>query len=101
EHHAGALAQRADGLDGAVQVRARLDVDPDDVGPGLGVALDVAVGVVDHQVHVERPGGHAAQGLDHGRPDGQVGHEVPVHHVHVDVVGAALVHGAHLLAQPG
>ena len=40
--------------DGAVQVRAGLGVDGDEVGAGLGEGFEEGVGGRDHQVHVER-----------------------------------------------
>ena len=42
-----------------------------------------------------------AQGLDHRRADGQVGHEMPVHHIDVDPVGTGFVDGTNLFAQLG
>ena len=43
----------------------------------------------------------AAQRSDHVGPDGEVRHEMPVHHVDVDPVGAGRFHRAHLLAELG
>ena len=42
-----------------------------------------------------------AQRLHHRRADREVGHEMAVHHVDVDPVGAGRVDRAHFLAQPG
>ena len=97
----GARARLADVCQGPVQVRAGLDVDGDSVRSSGGEGVDEGVGRLDHQVDVERQAGRGANGLDHHRADGEVGHEVPVHHVHVDPVGAGLLHGADLLAEPG
>jgi hypothetical protein len=99
EHRDGPLAELADRPERAVQVGAGLDVDADAVGPGLGVVGDPAIGLLDHQVDDERAGRDLAQRRDHHRADRQVGHEVPVHHVDVDVVGAADVAGADLVAE--
>jgi hypothetical protein len=63
--------------------------------------LDEGVDRRDHQVHVEDALGVRAQRRHHVGAKGDVGHEVPVHHVDVDVVGAGLGHPAHLLAQTG
>src|SRR5690606_8605458 len=50
---------------------------------------------------VERKAGVRAQGFHHVRADGQVGHEMAVHDVDVDPVGARRLQGADLLAQLG
>ena len=55
--------------------------------PGLGVARRPAVGVVDHQVHVERERRDLLQPLDHPQAEGEVRHEVVVHDVDVHEVG--------------
>ena len=78
-----------DVLEGAVQVAADLLVDGDHVGAGLGEGGDEGVGVLDHQVAVERELGDGADGLDHGRAEGDVGDEVAVHDVDVDDGAAA------------
>ena len=78
-----------DVLEGAVQVAADLLLDGDHVGAGLGEGGDEGVGILDHQVAVERELGDRADGLDHGRAEGDVGDEVAVHDVDVDDGAAA------------
>ena len=72
---------------GVGDVRRGLGVERDRVGAGLHELGDVALGALDHQVHVEhRPRRVrllAQRGHDQ-RPDRDRRHEVPVHHVHVD-----------------
>ena len=41
------------------------------------------------------------QRLHDVRADGDVGHEMAVHHVDMDPVGAGVIDRAHLFAQPG
>ena len=101
ERHAGLLAERADRLQRAVDVRARLDVHGDDVGAGLGEGLEIGIAGRDHQVHVEHLPGVRAQRLHHVRADGDIRHEVAVHDVDVDPVGAGGIDRAHLLAELG
>ena len=60
EHDAGLDAERLDRVNRAVQVGQHLDVHRDHRRARLGERLDVAVGVGDHQVHVER---HACDAL--------------------------------------
>ena len=72
-----------------------LQMDGQQVGPRLGKVLDVAQGLVDHQVHIQEHVGALADGLDHRDADGDVGHKAAVHHVHVEVIG-----GGHLFNVP-
>ena len=101
ERDAGLLAERADRLQRAVDVRPGLDVHGDDVGAGLGEGFEIGIARRDHQVHVERLSGVRAQRLHDVGTDRDVGHEVPVHHVDMDPVGAGGIDRAHLLAEPG
>ena len=71
----------------------------DVVGARLGVRRRPPVGVVDHQMAVHRDVGPLEQALHHRQPDGQVRHEVVVHHVDMHPVGA--VHGRRLVGRAG
>src|SRR5207248_7840488 len=70
-------------LSGAVD----LDVHRASVRTRVGERLEVVAGVVDHEVTIEVERGVGAQRLHDWRPDGEVGHEVAVHHVDVEQVG--------------
>jgi len=48
---------------------------------------------------VERLGAVRAKRLHHGGSDRQIGHEMPVHHIDVDPVGAGLIDRANFLAE--
>ena len=99
DHHASGFPELVDLLDGAVEVGAGLGVHADSVGALARVVGDRAFRFLDHQVHVE---GAIGGGRDRGqerRPDRQVRHEVPVHHVDVDPVGAGLAHEANLFRE--
>ena len=50
EHHAGPLAQLADVLQRAVDMRARFGMHGDAVGAGLGERLQIGIGRRDHQM---------------------------------------------------
>ena len=87
EGDAGELAGLVGLLDEAVRVGRGLPVEGHDARLRVEVLVDALVGVVDHEVHVERHlrgGGDGAHvdGAERDRRD-----EVAVHHVDVQVVG--------------
>ena len=99
EGDAGLLAERADRLQRAVDMRARLDMHGDDVGAGLGEGFQIGVAWRDHQVHVEQLPAVWAQRLHDVGADRDVGHEMAVHDVDMDPVGPGGIDRAHLLAE--
>ena len=86
EHEPDAHVARAQVVEQRTGI-AELDVHDAAVGAGVGEVGDQHAGVVDHQVAVEEQVGVCAQRLHHRRTDGEVGHEVAVHHVDVQEVG--------------
>ena len=62
-------------------------------------AVKVVVRVVEHQAHVQRDGRDPVNGAHHRRANRQVGHEVAVHHVDVQQVGAATLDGGDVLPE--
>ena len=77
----------------------RLGVDGNHVRARTREVLDVAVGTVDHEMHVHRAGGHTPHRVGDKGPYRDVGHEMPVHDVDVDPLRAGLVDRAHLASQ--
>ena len=73
-----------DHADGRVQVPARFLVDRNLVGAGIDENRRVFVRVFDHQVKIESQIGDLADALDHRRTKGQIRHEMPVHHIHME-----------------
>ena len=80
-------------------MRARFDMDGDVIGAGLGEGFEIRIAGRDHQVHVERLFGVRPDRLDDIRPDRDVGHEMAVHDVDMDPVGAGGIDRAHFFAQ--
>ena len=66
---------------------------------GLGERVDVAIGLADHQVDVERHRDDALERGDDRRSDRDVRDEMTVHHVDVDQIGAAAFDGGNRLAE--
>ncbi len=86
-------------LERVVHVRSGLPVHGDRVRAGVGEVLDVALGALDHQVHVEHPAASCTcsrSAFTISGPDRDRRHEVAVHHVHVDHPRA----GVHHLLRP-
>ena len=96
EGNARTTARRLDLLDDAVRVTRCLDMKGDDVRPRARKALDVRLGVLDHQMHVKDRLGHLAQALDHTCAHRDVRHKRPIHHVNVDVLCSRLLDAAYL-----
>ena len=61
----------------------------------------VTVRVLDHQVNVQGHPGDLAKRRHHRRTKGEIGHEMPVHHVHMEHPAAGGFELRHLLAQAG
>jgi hypothetical protein len=77
----------------------RLGLHRDDVPTRLCESFNVRVARLDHQVAVEGLVDMRAQRRDELRPEGDVRHEMSVHHVEVDPVGAGRRDVAHFLAE--
>ena len=78
---------------------AGLVVDTHPVGPRIGKRLDEVVWIVDHHVAVDRQLRHLAQRFQHRRPDRQVGHKMPIHHIEVYDGTAARLGSLDLIGQ--
>src|SRR5208337_3051766 len=85
----------------AVEMFRRLDVDGDVVAARLGEGFQIGVARFDHQVTIEHLVGMWPKRCDERRPEGDVVHEMPVHHVEVNPIGAGRGDVAHLLAEFG
>ena len=70
----------------------------DDVGPTLGKVWNDRIHGLYHQMDVKRFFGVGLDGGYHRWPDSEIGHEVVVHHIDVDVIGPGRIHGPDLFA---
>ena len=61
-------------------------MDGDTVGPGFDEVKDLIFGTLDHEVGLDREGGHAANGLGHLCAEGDRRNEVSIHHVECDPI---------------
>jgi hypothetical protein len=71
------------------------------IGPGLREFVDKEIGIRNHQVCLQRQARHSPQRPDDRCTHGNIGHEMSVHHVNVDTVGACALSLGYLLAQAG
>ena len=85
----------------AVQVAVGLDVYLYRLRAGLGELLEVEVGTRHHEMHVAVEAGRDALRERHYvRPEREVGHEVRVHDVEVERLGAGCLRTENLVRQP-
>ena len=91
-HDARLRPELANERDRAMQMTDGFDVHRHHAGAGGHELLDVAIGLLDHQVHIQRSRGHAPDRPHDRGTDGDVGNEVTVHHVDVDQISAAPFH---------
>ncbi len=71
-----------------------------EIGPGINKFLDIATGVIDHQVDVEEESVLLATPANDRWSEGDVGDKVSVHDVPVDPFDPCLFKGCELFAQP-
>ncbi len=76
-------------------------MDGDPVGSGLGEGFQIAVGIFDHQMHVQYPGRYLTRRLDHQRANGDIGDKMPIHDIDMDNLSTGLIHGPDLISQSG
>ena len=72
-----------------MQMRQHLDVHRQHRRAGLDERFGVAIGIGNHQVHVERHLGHPLDRFDDRRPYRDVRHKMAVHHIHMDEISAS------------
>lgn len=80
----------AGATEGRGNVVISLDVDGNEVGPGFDEAGQVVIGPGNHEVDVEKDVVGGVDGGDHGRAEGNVVHEVPIHDVEVHPIGSGV-----------
>ena len=97
----GLGALRADRLQGAVNMRACLKMGGDHICTRLGIGLNVRINGRDHQMDIHHRLHMGAKRLHGGRAKGEVGHEMPVHDIHVNPIRALRLNRADLSAEIG
>jgi hypothetical protein len=101
ERHAGLQPERADRLQRAVQMHPGFHRHGDAVDTGAGEGLQIGINRADHQMRVEALAAVAADRPHQFGAEGDVGDEMPVHHIEMDPVRPGRVGGAHLLTEAG
>ena len=86
-------------LDGAIQVRTGFHMNRNYIGAGTGKIFDICVGVVNHQMHIERQVSCFPYGLNNHWPNSDIGDKMSVHHIHMDPVCARLFNLFHFIRQ--
>src|SRR5262249_39148965 len=91
--HAHLFPERADRLQGTMDMRPGLDVHRDTVRARFGESLQIRIARRNHQVHIERLSGVTADRLDDVGPYGNVWNKMTVHDIDMDPVGAGSING--------
>ena len=84
-----------------MNVRAGLHMDRNRIRSRLSERREIRVGRRDHQMNVEHLVAVGSERFHHIGPEGDVRHEMPVHHVEMNPVRPRLGHRANLLAKGG
>jgi len=71
------------------------------VGAGVGEFIQEEIRGGNHQMGFQAQARYLAERFDDRRAHRNVGHEMAVHHVHVDAVSSTAFSFGHLLAQAG
>src|SRR5664279_1583 len=101
EDHADLHTVAANQFQGAVQVAAHFLMHRDPVGPGVGESRNVVVGILNHQMTVQRNIHGFTQRRDHRRPNRDIGHKVAIHDIHMEQGGATSHRLVGILGQAG
>jgi hypothetical protein len=75
-----------------VQVWAGFDMDSQDISPGRGEIAQVPIRLTDHQVHIDDSliaSGDWPYRVDDERPNCNVGNEVPIHYIDMNILGTS------------
>ena len=99
--HPSPFAQCLDALYGAVQIGVAFPVHEKRIGPRFDKLLQEKVWVRNHYMGLQVQARHPPQRSDDRRPHRDVGHEVSIHHVHVDTVSPGLLSLSHLFTPDG
>ena len=82
-----------------MQMRPGLGMHQQVVGAGIGECRDEGIDRRNHQMHIERQLGVRAQAAQDGRAEADVRHEMAVHHVEMQPVGARRLDRRHFVSQ--
>jgi len=83
----------------AMQMTTCLVMDADPVRARFGKIGDQCVGILDHQMAIQRQPRCFAQRAHHRRANRDVGHEMTIHHIYMDEGAAATLRRLHRIGQ--
>ena len=69
---------------------SRFRMEGDHLHPSLRQILEVDFRMLGHEMHIERKCRMLSEGFDDGASEGQIRHEMSVHHIQMDKIRAAL-----------
>ena len=80
--------------------RFRLHVNRNRIGAGLNKARRVVIGVLDHQMHIQRQLRFFAHNANNFRPERNVIDEMSVHNVAMNPISPGLLDAMNFVSQP-
>ena len=82
-----------------MKMRTGFNVDGEIVGSCFGKLRDEGIGIGDHQMNVKRQFRDFFQAFNDGWPDGQIRHEMAVHHIDMQEIGTRSLHCGDFVGQ--
>ena len=71
-----------------VKMNAGLILHSQVIGSHIAESVKIPVRIYNHQVNIKRDAGDFTQGNNYRKTNGYIGHEMAVHHIHVNVISA-------------
>ncbi|MMZ63282.1 hypothetical protein D1872_255270 [compost metagenome] len=88
-------------MNNAVQVHASLGVHGNHMSACFGERRNILLGLLDHQVHVQRQIGQRRNRPHDEGPERQIRHKMAVHDVHMEPIRSRALHVGYFFAELG
>ena len=79
--------------------RVTMDLHAQDIGAQMGEGFDIAIGIGDHQMHVQRFGGMFGDDFYHRDPIRNIRNEQAIHHIDVVPIGIPSIYHFNITLQ--
>ncbi len=76
-------------------------MDGDDVRTSIGKCLDIGIHWRNHEMNIHDGFDMGPKGLHHSWANGDVGHIMAIHHIHMNPIAASFFNRPNLFTKPG